>query len=540
MRCMHDASESSAAADEAAFRKSWLVLGLTGICMTVVAYNTTALLTVLPIIRAEFDLRPNTLQWVMTIYLISAAAMIPVMGRLGDLFGKLQIFTVGIVSFAVGSLTVALADGGGMLIAGRLAQGVGAGTLLATSLAIVSAAVAPRQRAFVVGLWGGMVALGMSIGPIVGGLCGEYLNWRWIFYSDLALLAISLLLLLRAVSTGYQIVTARTDDVLDLPGAVLLILTLGLLSFGISGGAARGWVDPVTVSSVIIGVCAAIIFCWRERHAQYPLWQLDYFRHPRIVAGTISIFITAAVMMGVFYFFNLFVQAPDTFGLSPVAAGIWILPLTATMFMGSIVLPRILAAYSFRWPITLGLSCLAIGCYLLSGMTNTSVYAELWWKLTIIGIGLGLTLPLIPRIVMRVMAEEHVGQGSSMVNTFLNLGATSGLVLCGLAHAYTVRQQLSEVIAALPLGSNQRETLVDDLANGAASEIQNALAGLEPATSDVLKLALRNLQDDAFDAAMLTVAFVALLGAIAVCYLMRGDVPAENSASELLVQHKSK
>jgi hypothetical protein len=176
----------------------------------------------------------------------------------------------------------------------------------------------------------------------------------------------------------------------------------------------------------------------------------------------------------------------------------------------------------------------ALGCYLLYNVSNSSSYAEIWWKLIILGVGFGLTFPLLPRVGLRLVREQDAGQASGVINTCLFFGATIGIVVGGLAAAMTTRTQLSNVIAALPVGSQSRENLAATLTHGSGGAIQNALGRLEPPTTQALAAALRDLRDDAFDAAMLTAAAVAAIGVVLAIWLMRGPVPEPRSAAKLL------
>ena len=164
------------AADSPEPQGTRLVLVMTAICMTVVAYNTTAVVTILPNLKSGFDLTTTELQWVMAVYTVSAATLVPILGRLGDLIGKMRVFFFGIACFFAGSLAVVLAPDGAILLAGRAAQGAGAAALFGTSLSVLTAATPEAQRASVTGMWGAMIGLGMSLGPIVGGAFAEYLR----------------------------------------------------------------------------------------------------------------------------------------------------------------------------------------------------------------------------------------------------------------------------------------------------------------------------------------------------------------------------
>ena len=524
----------AAATDANTKRGMWLVLAMTAMCMTVVAYNTTAITTVIPLLRSDLDLTPRDVQWVMAVYMVATSSLMPIMGRCADLYGRIRIFVIGMVTFAAGSLLAAVATDGVEMLLGRALQGFGASSLFGTSLSVLTAATPPKERPFVMGVWGAVIALGMSLGPIIGGALGQYLSWRWIFYLDLAVLALAIILV-RIVSRNQYVPPAQTvKESLDILGGILLIFTLGPLAFGLSNSALAGWADPVTLGTIGFGLACGIAFWWREQHCDSPLLHLDYFRHPRFRVATIGIFIAGFNMLGFFVFYNLFIQSPDTFGMTPVEAGAAVLPMTGIMLVFSIWGPRLLGPYSYRWPVTIGMLCLVLSGILLSTISSDSTYRDTWWILLVTGTGFGLTIPLLPRIGLRLCAEEHAGQASGMVNACLTFGASLGSVVVGAAHITSIRNHLETVLKALPVKSEQRADLANALANGANSEILTRLNALDPPTSQALAQALRDVQDDAFGAAMLTCAAAAAIGALLAVILMRDPVPEEGSAKALL------
>jgi EmrB/QacA subfamily drug resistance transporter len=514
-------------------RGTWLVLIMASIGMTVIAYNTTAVITIMPNLQSEFDMRPTRLQWVMTIYTVSAATLVPVMGRLGDQVGKMPVYVFGIVVFALGALAVALAGDAFVLLAGRLGQGIGAASLFGTSLAVLSAATPESQRSFVMGFWGAMMALGMSLGPIIGGSFAELISWRGIFVSDLVLSAICLVLAIHVARAGYVPDTRVAGARFDYPGAAALVLLLGPSAYALTNGESQGWTSAATLVPLGVALAAAIAFWVIERRVREPLIHLGYFRHPRFLMSTLGVLIAGFLLLGFLVYFNLFVQSPDTLALSPVLAGAALLPLTAVMFVLSVTAPRILAPYSFHWPVTIGMACLAIACLLLYGTSNTSTYASIWWKLIILGIGFGLTTPLLPRVGLRLLPEEHTGQGSGVINTCLYFGGSMGVVVCGLVAAITVRTRVAAVVDALPADLEGRDGVVASLTHGSPNQVQQTLFTLDPGIGSALQETLRAVQDDIFDAVMLTCALVALTGGLLAGWLLRGPVPPPHSAAGL-------
>lgn len=510
-----------------------VVLILTAICMMVVGYNTTAVATILPNLKSEFDLTPAELQWIMAIYTVTSATLVPILSRLGDVTGKMGVFFFGIIVFALGSATVLIADDATMLLVGRGAQGAGAAALFGTSLSLLTAATPEAQRAGVMGVWGAVIGLAISLGPIVGGAFADYLNWRGIFVADLVLLAIAFAIGLRVRKMAYVPDTRLPGVKFDYAGAVALVLLLGPLSFALSNGDSRGWGSPLTLLPLIVALFAAVALTITARRSPDPLIELRYFRHPRYLMAAAGMFFTGFTLFCFFIFFNVFVQSTDAFGYSAVVAGLAVLPLSGIMFVVSLAAPRYLAPFSSRWPVSIGMAALAGGFLLLSQTNNTTGYGEIWWKLAMVGIGLGLCFSLLPRIGLRLLPEEHVGQGSGVINTFLYFGATLGTVVGGLAQAITVRSGLSGVIAALPDGSTQREDLARALTHGSQSQVQQLIAQLDPHTGTALAEALRELQDNAFDSAMLVGAAGALIGMFLALWLLRGPVPPIHSAAEL-------
>lgn len=510
-----------------------VVLTMTAICMMVVGFNTTAVATILPNLKADFDLTPSGLQWVMAIYTVASATLVTIVSRLGDITGKMGVFFFGMIVFAIGSASVLFAQDSTMLLIGRGAQGAGAAALFGTSLSLLTAATPEDQRASVTGAWGAIVGLAIGVGPILGGAFAHYLSWRGVFATDLALLAIAFAIGLHVNKKKYIPDTRLADARFDYSGAIAILLFLGPLSFALSNGESNGWVTPLTLMPLGLAAVATVALVIVSRRSDDPLIELRYFRHPRYLMAATGMFVTGFTLFCFFVYFNTFVQSPDAFGYSSVGAGLAIMPLSLSMFVISVTAPRFLAPFSFQWPIALGLGAMAVGFLLLTTTTNTTQYAEIWWKLMIVGIGLGICFSLLPRLGLRLLPEEHVGQGSGVINACLYFGATLGAVVGGLAEAITTRRGLSKVIDALPTDSTQGADLAHALAHGTPGQIQQLLSGLDPDTSTALAKALRDVQDNAFDSAMVIAAIAALIGIALALLLLRGPVPAVHSAAEL-------
>ena len=506
------------------------VLAMTAICMMVVGFNTTAVMTILPNLKADFDLTPTQLQWVMATYTVTGATLISILSRLGDISGKMGVFFFGMLIFAFGSALVLFSESPAMLLVGRGAQGAGAAALFGTSLSVLSAAAPEDQRAGVVGIWGAMMGLAISVGPILGGAFASYLSWRAIFAADLVLLAIAFVLGLHVSRRNYVPDTRMPGAKLDIAGAIALLLLLGPLAFALSNSERHGWTDTRTFFPLVVSIFAAVALVFTARRNADPLIELRYFQHPRYVMAAAGMFFAGFALFCFFVFFNVFVQSPDTFGYGAIDAGLAILPLSGSMFIVSVAAPRFLASYSFHWPLVFGMAAMTLGFLLLSTTGNLASFSDIWWKLVIAGVGFGLCISLLPRLGLRLLPDEHAGQGSGVINTCFYFGATLGSVVGGVAEAVTTRSGLSEVIAALPQGSTQRADLAHALTHGAPSKVQQLIAELDPQSGAALAKALRDLQDNAFDSAMLVSVIATSLGLLFALWLLRGPVPPVHDA----------
>ena len=310
------------------------------------------------------------------------------------------------------------------------------------------------------------------------------------------------------------------------------MLLLGPLAFALSHSETHGWTDTLTLGPLVVSVFAAVALVLTARRSDDPLLELRYFKHPRYVMAAAGMFIAGFSLFCFYVYFNVFVQSPDTFGYRAVHAGLAILPTSISMFIVSVLAPRLLAPHNFRWPLVFAMAAMAVGFSLLSTTSNVDSFSDIWWKLIIVGVGVGLCFALLPRLGLRLLPDEHAGQGSGVINTCLYFGATLGVVLGGVAEAVTRRSGLSEVIAALPHGSTQRADLAHALTHGSPSQVEQLLASLDPQSGAALAQALRDLQDNAFDSTMLLATVAATVGLLLALWLLRGPVPPVHDATK--------
>jgi EmrB/QacA subfamily drug resistance transporter len=430
-----------------------LVLTATIIAMFVVGFNTTAILTALPAIKSSLELDGQTLQWVINIYMLACAVLIAVMGRFADIFGAMRMFLIGLGIFAVGSVAGLFALDAVMILIGRACQGIGAAAIASISAALISVATPEEKRAQALGLWAGTIAFAFGVGPLIGGVLTDSISWRAIFAIDIVLLAIAALLNLRIEKLKLIPDDLKPGTKIDYLGVGLLIVCLGTFVYGLTSGHQAGWTSLQTLALFAAAVVAGGTFAFHEHRVAEPLIDFSFFRNPRYLASAIGMFFAAYLLMGVIYAYNLFVQAPGALDLTPIEAGLSLLPFTMTMFALSLTAPRLLAPYSFRWPITIGMLVLVAGFWLMHFTSDQTPYSDLWWKLVILGAGIGLAYSLLPRLGLHALPDQSAGQGSGVINTCLYLGASVGIAASGVVAA-TIRHNAAasavEKLASTP------------------------------------------------------------------------------------------
>lgn len=501
-----------------------LVLVTTCLATFVVGYNATAVITAVPAMKAEFDIDRVTLQWVINAYMLTAASFVVVMGRLSDIFGKMRLFLFGVITFGLASLVLFFAQDTVMLLIARAVQGLGASSVFSNSAALINVSTPPRDRPAAVGLWAGIATFGIGIGPLVGGGLTETVGWRFIFLADVILLIIALFLAWRLLKSGEVELQAQEHrEPIDYRGAVLLVLTLGSFAHVLSNGPSLGWSSPLFLALASIALAGAVLFVITERRTDSPLVHLRFFKHRQYVAATVGMFITGVILLAGFYYLNLFLQASGGLDYSGVKAGAALLPMTGVMLLLAVTMPRRLKREQFRWAVSLGMAAFVVGFGLLSFSDNRMDYADLWWKLAIVGVGLGLTFPLLPTVGLRVLDDQHSGQAAGVINTCLYFGACVGIAACGIAATIAIDDDIAAVLRTVGEAPQDTASLAKTLIHGSAGQIKQALAGFSAPDAAKIQTVLHELEDDRFDAAARLLAVFGAIGLVSSLTLIRED-----------------
>ncbi|WTW95294.1 MFS transporter [Streptomycetaceae bacterium NBC_01309] len=457
-----DAAPASAPQEQ----KLWLIFTGLMLGMLVAALDQTIVSTALPTIVGDLG-GLDHLSWVVTAYLLASTVSTPLWGKLGDLVGRKRLFQASIVIFLIGSALCGIAQNMTELIAFRGLQGLGGGGLMVLSQAIIGDVVPPRERGRYTGLFGAVFGVTSVAGPLLGGFFVDNLSWRWVFYINLPIGAIALVVVAFALHTH----EVRKRPTIDYWGIVLLAgATTCLVLLSTFGGSMYPW-----VSAEIFGLGAAAVvllgaFIMVERKASEPVLPLHLFRQPIFSTTSAIGFVVGFAMMGALSFLPLFMQVVN--GASATESGLRLLPMMIGLLITSIGSGQLITRWGHYkiFPIV-GTAVMAVGMFLLSRMDEYTTTAASSLYMLVFGLGLGLVMQVIVLAVQNSVDYKDLGVATSGATFFRSIGGSFGVAI---------------------FGSVFNSRLTDNLAN--ASELQLP-PGVDPKTVGSSPEALKELPE---------------------------------------------
>ena len=406
-------------------RRKWWTLAAVSFGLFMIMLDNTVVNVALPAIQEDLGADLSQLQWIVTGYALSFAALMLIGGKLADAYGRRLIFVAGILLFTGASLWCGLADSGEMLIAARVVQGIGAALMNPATLSIISATFPPRQRGAAIGIWAGVSALALAIGPLVGGLLTEHLSWHWIFFVNVPVGAV-------AIAASYLLITESRDEThesLDLPGLGTSALGLFALTYGLIEANEYGWSSARIVGSFAVAVVALAAFVVIERRRRSPMLDLSLFRSGTYAGANIAMLLVALAMFGVFFFVSLYMQ--NVLGYSAVQAGAAFLPMTLIIILVAPVAGRASDRYGSRWLMTVGMVLLGVQLLYLSQLGPDATFWNLLPGFAVGGIGMALSMTPTAAAATRAVPVDKSGVGAAVLNAMRQVGGSLGIALMG-------------------------------------------------------------------------------------------------------------
>jgi EmrB/QacA subfamily drug resistance transporter len=404
-------------------------LALASVASFVVVLDLLVVATALTAIRRDLGASVGQLEWTVNAYTLSFAVLLMTAAALGDRFGRRRGFAFGLALFGVASAACALSPDVGWLIVARAVQGAGAATIMPLALALMNGAFPPERRGWAAGVYGSITGLAALLGPVVGGAVTEGISWQWIFWLNVPLALLAIPLVLTRIEEAFG-----APAPIDLPGVALVSVAALCIVWALVRSSATGWGSPQVVVPLVAGGLLAAGFVFVERRAAAPMLPPRLFRARDFSAGNAVIFLLNAALTGAVFFTAQFFQAAQ--GLSPLEAGLRLLPWGVTPFLIAPRAGRLVDRFGGRPLIVTGLLLQAAGMASLAASAGPgSSYLRLAVPMTVAGIGFSLALPAVTKTVVGSAGPPDMGKASGAFTMFRQLGGAFGVAV--LAAAFT-------------------------------------------------------------------------------------------------------
>lgn len=402
--------------------KNW-VLGVAALASFMVALDTQVLTAALATIRAEFGARMEALQWTVNAFNLSFAVLLLTGAALGDRFGRRRLFAAGIALFMASSIACALSGSITALIAARAAQGASSALIMPLGMALLSAAFPKQERARALGIFSGVVGIAVLAGPAIGGAITEGLGWPWIFWINLPIGLIAIVMVMTRLRESFGPAAA-----LDIPGLVLVAASAFALVWGLLRGNGAGWSSAEVLTAGVVGLLLAVAFVVWERLIAAPMVPMRLFRSRALSSGIVASFLLYAAMYGVLFLLPQFLQT--ALGYGPLGVGLRLLPWTATLFVTAPIAGNVVNRIGERPLVVMGLSMQAIGLGWIALIITPGVaYAAMVAPLVVAGVGVSMAMPAVQNAVLSSVDVIEMGKASGVFNMGRFLGGMFGVAL---------------------------------------------------------------------------------------------------------------
>jgi EmrB/QacA subfamily drug resistance transporter len=336
------------------------------------------------------------------------------------------MFIAGLVVFTLASLACGLAPSAGFLIGARAVQGVGAALMNPATLSIITATFPPKERGQAIGIWAGVSALALAIGPLIGGLIVDNINWHWIFYVNVPVGVVGIIVSRWVIAESRD---TSHEQSIDLPGLVTSGGALLALSYALIEGNQRGWGSPEIIGLFVGAVVLFAVFIWLELRQRLPMLDLDLFKIGSFAGANIVAMLVSLGMFGVFFFISLYVQ--NVLGYSPTKAGAIFLPMTILIILIAPIAGKLSDRVGSRWLMGAGMAILGVSLLLYQRIGLHTGFWSLLPQLVLGGVGMALTMSPMTSAAMGSVPTDKAGVGSGVLNSFRQVGGSLGIALMG-------------------------------------------------------------------------------------------------------------
>ncbi|HEU5002324.1 MAG TPA: MFS transporter [Actinomycetota bacterium] len=483
------------------YDRRWWVLAVLCLSLLTIGVDNTILNVALPTLVRSLHASDSQLQWVVDAYVLVFASLLLTTGSLSDRFGRRSALGLGLLIFGIGSVASAFAGSANILTATRAFMGLGGALIMPSTLSILTNVFPAEERGRAIGIWAGVSGLGVAIGPVVGGALLEHFWWGSVFLVNVPVVIIGIV--------GGRLIVPNSKDPsaprIDIPGALLSIVGLVTLVYGIIEVPNYGWGSAGILTAFAVAAVVLVSFVLWERRTPQPMLKIEFFRNPRFTAASVSVTLIFFALFGSLFFITQELQF--VLGYSPLSAGLRLAPVALVMAISAPTAGRLVEIIGNKAMVFLGMVLCAIGLFVLGTATVHSGYGLIISSLMLLGIGIGFAIAPATESIMGSLPPAKAGIGSAMNDTTRQVGGALGVAILGsvFSSAYTVK--LAPALVGAPAS----------VAKAATSSVGAALATAQKlggAAGQALTVAARSSFVHAMDRALIAGSIIALAGAL--------------------------
>jgi EmrB/QacA subfamily drug resistance transporter len=478
------------------------VLAICCLCLVLVVLAVSSLNVAIPTILDELEPSSTQLLWIVDSYALVFAGMLLLAGAIGDRFGRKGALLSGLAVFGVGALAGSLATNPEVLIATRAVMGVGAAFVMPATLSIVTSVFPPAERATAIATWAGFAGAGSALGPLLGGFMVEHFGWASVFLINIPVVVAAVALIARWVPTSRDTEERR----LDVVGAVLSVVALCALLFGIIQGPEEGWSSAVVLGSFAAAVVVAVLFVAWELKVDEPMLDPRFFRIPAFRAGTGVITAVFFGMFGMFFMLTQYLQFVK--GYSPLVAGVATAPSALTMLVVAPRSPKVVARFGARRVVSFGMLCVSGAFVIYTLLGPDTSYLAVAAALVLGAFGMGLSMAPASTAIVSALPLSKAGVASAVNDVTREVGGALGIAVLGTILTSRFSSLMDDRLpAAVP----------DETRTAARSSVSAAMAIAEkapPELADAVRAGARAAFTDAFNSAFVVSAVLLAVMAV--------------------------
>jgi EmrB/QacA subfamily drug resistance transporter len=492
--------------------RKWWTLLVVCIATFMLLLDITIVNVALPKIASSLKASFSDIQWVIDAYALTLASVLLTAGALADLLGRKLIFAIGLVLFALASLLCAVAPSALFLILARGGQGIGGSIMFSTSLALLVQEFQGRERGTALGIWGATIAAAAAVGPLLGGALTEGLGWSSIFYINVPIGIVAVVLTIGKVAESKNPAGRSVDWI----GTVTFTVALFLLVLAIIRGNADGWTSTKIVALFAGSGVLLVVFLVSQFTQREAMLDVTLFRKPTFSGASIAAFAVSASMFAMFLYLTIYLQT--ILGLSPLQTGLRFLPFTLVSFVIAAVSGNLSARVPVRFLLGGGLALTGAGLLLMRGLSAGSHWTALLAGFIVAGAGVGLINPALASTAVGVVAPQRSGMASGINNTFRQVGIATGIAVWGALFESALSTKVAPKLAGTPVAGHAA-AIAHAVAAGGAQTVERSVP---PADRARAALAIHSSFASAMNEILLVAGLVAIVGALLSLVLVRG------------------